>query len=339
MSPQEKQKVGIIGFGKSGILHASSVNMNPDAEWRAVCDADEQVRGIIRALYPNISVFSDVKEMLEKVTLDTVFICTPDHTHLPLATQLIGKGVNLFIENPLAESPAAARQMVSLASDKSRVFSVGFYSPFKAVLRKARNLFQSGILDTVKRYRASLQYTLPRSLSSRERIVRIRASAFLYLIHWYFGPVKSLYAKAADRFTAAKCGASLILDHSSGLLGISDLSWDRPGYPLPAERITIEGTGGTLDISEDGLKLYLYKKKGEFARGWTSIHRADLPSSEQFFLCEEGHHEGTSLFLESCSGKRQAPPSWEDGLEVARLIEAADLAIDADREISLHEVE
>jgi predicted dehydrogenase len=338
MSQQEKRKVGIIGFGKSGILHASCVNMNPDAKWRAVCDADEQVRGIIHAIYPDISVFSDVEEMLEKVRLDTIFICTPDHTHLPLAKQLIHKDVNIFVENPLAESLAPAQEMVRLASDNTKVYSVGFYSPFKAVLRKARNLFENGILETVKRYRASLQYSLPRSLPSRERITRIRASAFLYLIYWFFGPVKSMYAKAGDKFTASKSGASLILDHSSGLLGIADLSWDRPGYPQPAARITIEGTGGTLDISEDNLKLYLTKKKGEFARGWTSFQRADLPSPERFFLCEEGNYEGTSSFLESCSGKKQSPLSWEDGLEIIRMIEAADLAIDADREISLHEV-
>jgi predicted dehydrogenase len=150
--------------------------------------------------------------------------------------------------------------------------------------------------------------------------------------------VKSLFAKASGRFTAVKSGVSLILDHSSGLMGLADLSWNRPGYPLPDVKLTLEGTGGTLDISEDSLKLYLFKKRGGFDKGWTTIHRADLPSPSKFYLCEEGYYEGNSSFLKSCSSKQQPIVSWEDGLEVMRVFKAADLSIDSNREISLNEV-
>ncbi len=338
MSSQEILKVGIIGFGKRGILHASSVNLNPLAEWKAVCDPEEQIRAFIRLFYPAVPVFSDADEMLEKADLDTVFVCTPDSTHLSLTDRLIREDVNIFVENPLAESLASARKMVALAAGKNRVFAVGYHNPFKVLLQKAKGFVKSGILDEVKRYRASLQYTLPQAFPSRERVITIRASAFLHLIYWLFGPVKSLYAKAADRFAASKSGASLILDHSSGLMGIADLSWNRPGFPPPAVRISLEGTGGTLDITEDSLKLYLTRKRGGLDRGWTSIHRADLPSPSKFHLCEEGYYEGTSSFLQSCSDRKESPIRWKDALEVIRMMEAADLAIDNDREISLHEV-
>lgn len=338
MAPPEKIKVGIIGFGKRGILHASSVNLNPEAEWKAVCDSDEQIRGFIKIFYPNIPSFSDTEEMLEKVSLNTIFICTPDSTHLPLASQLAKKNMNVFVENPLAESLASSEQMVNLASGKNNIYSVGYYSPFKVLFQKAKALFESGILDTAKRYRASLQYTLPQDFPSRKRVVTNRVSDFLFLIYWLFGPVKSLYAKAADRLTIAKSGASLILDHSSGLMGIADLSWNRPGYPLPAVKISLEGTGGTLDISEDNLKLYLYKKRGGFQKGWTSIHRADLPSPSKFHLCEEGYYEGNSSFLESCSNQKKSAIRWEDGLEIIRTTEAVNLSIDANREVSMYEV-
>jgi predicted dehydrogenase len=339
MSPPDKVKVGIIGFGKRGILHASSVNMNPEAEWKAVCDSDERIRAFIQIFYPNIPLFSDTDEMLEKVNLNTIFICTPDNTHLPLAAQLTKKNMNVFVENPLADSLASAQQMVNLASGKNNIFSVGYYSPFKVLFQKAKALLESGILDKVKRYRASLQYTLSQDFPRRKKIITNRIPDFIYLLFWLFGPVKSLYAKATDRLAAAKSGASLILDHSSGLMGIIDLSWNRPGYPLPAIKISLEGTGGTLDISEDNLKLYLYKKREGFHKGWTSMHRADLPSPSKFHLCEEGYYEGNSAFLESCSNQKKSAIRWEDGLEIIRTIEAADLSIEANREVSLHEVE
>jgi len=338
MLPQAKIKVGIIGFGKRGILHASLVNINPEAEWKAVCDPDEQTRTLMEICYPNISFFSDKNEMLEKVSLNTIFICSPDSTHLSLVSQLIKKDMNIFVENPLAESFASSKQMVNLALDRKNIFSVGYYSPFKVLFQQAKILLENGILDRVKRYRASLHYTLPQSSHSHERIIMNRTSSFLHLIFWLFGPVKSLYAKASGRFTAVKSGASLILDHSSGLMGLADLSWNRPGYPLPDVKLSLEGTGGTLDISEDSLKLYLYKKRGGFDRGWTTIHRADLPSPSKFYLCEEGYYEGNCSFLRSCLSKKKSTVSWQDGLEIMRMSEAADLSIDANKEISLHEV-
>jgi predicted dehydrogenase len=338
MSPQEKIKVGIIGFGKRGILHASMVNMNPEAEWKAVCDSDEKTISLMKNFYPNIPFFVDKDEMLEKVSLNTIFICTPEITHLPLAAQLTQRDMNIFVENPLAESFDSSKQMVNLVSGRKNIFSVGYYSSFKMLLQQAKVLLEDGILDTVKRYRASLYYTLPQPSHSHERIIASRASSFFYLVCWLFGPVKSLFAKASGRFTAVKSGVSLILDHSSGLMGLADLSWNRPGYPLPDVKLTLEGTGGTLDISEDSLKLYLFKKRGGFDKGWTTIHRADLPSPSKFYLCEEGYYEGNSSFLKSCSSKQQPIVSWEDGLEVMRVFKAADLSIDSNREISLNEV-
>ncbi|UCE43031.1 MAG: Gfo/Idh/MocA family oxidoreductase [Candidatus Aminicenantes bacterium] len=338
MSSQKKLKVGIIGFGKKGILHASLANINPKAEWKAACDSDEQTLSLMKIFYPNIAFFSDIVEMLEKVDLNTIFICTPDSTHLPLVTRLIEKDMNIFVENPLADSFTSAKQMVNLASHKKNVFSLGYYSPFKVLFQKAKALFESGNLDKVKRYRASMHYTLPPASRNYESLVANRTSSFLHLIYWLFGPVKSLYAKAFGRFASGRRGSFLILDHSSDLMGLVDLSWNRPGFQKPAVKISLEGTGGTLDISEDMLKLYLYKKRGEFNKGWTTMYRIDLPSPSKFYLCEEGYFEGNSSFLKSCSNKKKSTVSWEEGLEIMRMIEAIDLSIDSNTEISLSEV-
>ena len=338
MSTQNKIKVGIIGFGKRGVMHASLVNINPRAEWNAICVSNEQSLTCLKNFYPDVPIFLDTREMLETVILDTIFICTPDNTHLSLATKLSKKGMNIFVEKPLAESLISSKKMVDLISSRNDVYSIGYYSYFKVLFQKAKSLLNSGILDRIKRYRASLFYTLPQSSPSIDRIIRDRVSSFFYLIKWFFGPVETLYAKASDRIATAKSGGSLILDHSSGLMGVVDLSWSRPGYPLPTVKITVEATGGTLEISDDSLKIYLYKKKGEFERGWTIIHLADLPSPSRFFLCEEGYYEGNSSFINSCLDRKKPAVPWEEGLEIMRMIEAADLSIESNRVIFLSEV-
>lgn len=338
MTTKDKIKVGIIGFEKRGIMHASMVNMNPNAEWKATCVSDEQALIYLKDFYPEIPFFLDTGNMLEKVPLDTIFICTPDDTHLSLATELSKRDMNIFIEKPLAESLASGKKMVDLVSRKKNVYSIGYYARFKVLFQKAKALLDSGIFDKIKRYRASLYYTLPQSSSAMDRIIREKTSSFFYLITWFFGPVKTLYAKAPDKIASAKSGVSAIMDHISGLVGFSDLSWSRPGYPLPTVKIMVEATGGTLEISDDDLKIYLYRKKGIFEKGWTIIHSADLPSPSRFFLCEEGYYEGNSSFIKSCMDREKATVPWEVGLEILQIIEAADLSIESNREITVSEV-
>lgn len=337
MLPQDKRMVGIIGFGKRGILHASMVNINPDAEWRAVCDTNAQLLTCMQNFYPNIPFFSDLDEMLEQIILDTIFICTPEDTHLSLVKKLIQKNMNIFVETPLADSLASSEKMVNLISDKDNVYSLGYYFPFKALFQKAKDLLDFGILDSVKRFRASLYCTLAQSSLCPKRIIANRISSFFHLIYWLFGPVKSLYGRASHKLTEGRSGVTLIMDHSSGLMGLLELSWSRPGYPLPTVKISVEGTGGTLEISDDDLKLYLYKKRGGFERGWTTINISDLSSPSRFFLSEEGYYEGNSSFIESCSEKKKSAIGWEDGLEIMRMIEAVQFSIDSNRIIFLNE--
>lgn len=338
MLPQDMRMVGIIGFGKRGILHASMVNINPGADWKAVCDTNVQLLACMQNFYPSIPFFFDLDDMLEQIILDTVFICTPEDTHLALVKKLIPKNLNIFIEQPLADSLASSKMMVNLISGKNSVYSMGYYFPFKVLFQKAKNLLDNGALDKVKRYRASMYCTLSPSFHCSERTIINTLSSFFHLIYWLFGPVKKLYGKAFHKLTDVKSGISLILDHSSALMGLLDFSWSRPGYPLPTVNISVEGTGGILEISDDNLKIYLYKKKQGLEKGWTTLNVSDIPSPARFFLCEEGYYQGNSSFIQSCSEKKKSSISWEDGLEIMRMIEAAQLSIDLKRGIFLDEV-
>jgi myo-inositol 2-dehydrogenase/D-chiro-inositol 1-dehydrogenase len=338
MVSEQKLKVGLIGFGKRGLLHASLVNLDPRAELRAVCDRNDQLLSIMKNFYPDTPLFFDLDEMLEQIDLDTVFICTPDDSHLTLAEKLIHRNLNVFVETPLADSYASSKKMVTLISGKASVYSLGYSFPFKVIFQRAKALLNEGIIDTARRFRASLYWTLSRPFLNLDGVIRNSISTLFYLINWLFGPVQGLYARSSRTSSGVKSGISLILDHSSGLMGLVDISWSRPAYPLPTIKISVEGTGGTLEISDDCLKLYLFRKKGRTEKGWTTIDASDLPSPARFFLCEQGYSEANSSFIESCVEKKRPVVVWEDGLDVMRLIEAARHSMDSNRVIFLNEV-
>ena len=336
---KRKKTVGVVGFGKRGILQASLVNMNPDAEWKAACDTDPEWLDFVKCFYPNIQFFSNLDEMMDAAGLDSIFICTPDHTHLSLVEKLAAREVNIFVEPPLAETFSSSLEMMRLISGRNNVFSLGYVFPFKRLFLKARELLNEGAVEGIRRYRASWCCSLNIRSTDSGRIFIDQMSSFFHLLRWLFGPVESLYARGPRTLSELNTGISLVVDHSSGLLGLLELSWNRPGYPLPAVNISAEGTGGTLDITEDHLKLYLYRKKDKMDKGWTTIDVSDLPAAPGFFLCEEGLSEGNSSFLECCDRQTGPQIGWEDGLEVMRMIEAVRLSIGEQRVIVLNEVQ
>lgn len=339
VSPDKKKTVGIVGFGNRGILHGSLTNIGKVSEWIAVNDTDAELCNLVNFFYPDIHFFSNLEEMMAEANPDNIFICTPENTHLPLVKKLASGGKNIFIDPPLSDSLPSSLEMLRLVANQKNVFALGYVFPFKRIFLKAKELLEEVAVDGIRRYRASWFCSLNSRTQNSERIVLSQKSTFFHLLYWLFGPLKSLYAHCPRILSENGTGVSLAVDHCSGLSGLLELSWSRPGYPLPAVNICVEATGGSLEISDDHLKLYLYRKKNGREKGWTTIDISDLPATSRFFLHEEGLFEANISYLECC--ERQAGPliGWEDGLEVMRALEAVRMSAEEHRVIFLNEVQ
>lgn len=346
-SQTDRPKVGVIGLGRMGILHAALVNVNPEANLRALHEPDKQLLGLIQNFCPQTPLFSDLDKMLEKMQLDTVFICTPNVTHLPLALKCSEKNLNIFVEMPLAESLDSAKKMIKVAAEKNLINAVGYHFSQMAVFQEAKRLIDSHVLKKILRIRAFLYLSLTTGdkkgwifdkSQSGGGIIINTASQLLYLLYWFFGPVKSVYAKTTSKFAGVEDSASLMLEFTSGIMGYADVSWSRPGYPFSAVSVIVEGTQGTMEITNDFIKLHLYKKTPQFKKGWTTVHKADLPASSRFYLAGEGYYEENSLFLQCCKEKKLPSVTWKDGMEVLRIVEALYLSNQTKRPIILDEV-
>ena len=169
-------------------------------------------------------------------------------------------------------------------------------------------------------------------------IVINAASSLFSLLLWYFGPVKAVFAKTTQKFGEVEDSASIILEFFSGSLGYVDVSWSRPGYPLPATRLTVEDTQGLMEVSDDKIKLHMYRKVKGFEKGWTLKHITDFPSSTEFYLGREGDSEANSAFIDSCLQKERPPASWVEGFEVMKLIESVYLSSRSNRVVRPDEV-
>ncbi|MEV4343790.1 Gfo/Idh/MocA family oxidoreductase [Actinoplanes sp. NPDC049596] len=75
---------------------------------------------------PEAPVFTDHRELLSATKPDVVVICTPPHTHLPIALDALSSGCDLLLEKPPVTSLAAHHTLSAALASAGRVCQVGF---------------------------------------------------------------------------------------------------------------------------------------------------------------------------------------------------------------------
>ncbi|MBY3377970.1 Gfo/Idh/MocA family protein [Rhizobium laguerreae] len=144
-----KFRVAVIGAGFMGSMHASIFANEPRAELVAVVDSDiGRAAALAGELCGNVKPYSSHQELLAAEELDLVSICTPDHLHLDPALAIAAKGINLFVEKPIASTIEDAAKIVAACKAAGVKLGVGYLLRFDPRYYKARELITSGKIGT-----------------------------------------------------------------------------------------------------------------------------------------------------------------------------------------------
>ena len=82
----------------------------------ALCDlVEERMQAFAADLPGEVTFYTDYKAMCEADDIDAVFVGTPNQWHVPIALEAVRNGKHVMVTKPLADSEAAARQLVTEA--------------------------------------------------------------------------------------------------------------------------------------------------------------------------------------------------------------------------------
>lgn len=138
-------KVAVIGAGFMGSMHASIFANDPRAELVAVVDRyTARGQALAVSIGKDVRSYASHEELLAQEALDLVSICTPDHLHLEPALAIAAKGVNLFIEKPIASTIEDGRRIVEACKAANVKLGVGYLLRFDPRYYKARELIEAG---------------------------------------------------------------------------------------------------------------------------------------------------------------------------------------------------
>ncbi|WBB81040.1 Gfo/Idh/MocA family oxidoreductase [Micromonospora sp. WMMD882] len=94
-------------------------------------------------------VFTDHREMLRRARPDVVVVCTPPHTHLPIARDVLTSGADLLLEKPPVLSRAEHETLTDVLAETGRACQVGFQALGSAALTRLVAAVTQGRLGAV----------------------------------------------------------------------------------------------------------------------------------------------------------------------------------------------
>lgn len=100
-------------------------------------------------LPPSTKAYGSASDIANDPTVDLVIVCVKVGNHFALAKPAIENGKNVFVEWPLAASPAEAKELTELAATKGVKTNVGLQTRFDPVVQKMKETILSGKIGNV----------------------------------------------------------------------------------------------------------------------------------------------------------------------------------------------
>lgn len=145
----DKLRVGVIGTGFVGRVHVENIRRQPDAEVVALADRNSELAANFGEALGIARTYGDHRELLDDASIDAVHICTPNHTHFPIARDALGAGKHVICEKPLAMTADEAARLVELAKRVGTVHATSYNLRFYPNVAQMRRMVSTGEVGEV----------------------------------------------------------------------------------------------------------------------------------------------------------------------------------------------
>ncbi len=154
-------RYAVVGYGLAGsAFHAPIIAATAGAQLTAVVARSADSAAAVRQRYPETTVVDDIAA-LPGLGIDVAVVATPNATHAPLAAALIDDGIAVVVDKPLAESAAAARDLVDSARTAGVALTCYQNRRWDGDFLTVRSLAESGELGDVHRLESRFERWRP----------------------------------------------------------------------------------------------------------------------------------------------------------------------------------
>ncbi len=130
-------QIGTGGWGKNHTRILAQLEV-----LTAVCDTNKERSKEYGEKY-SVNHYDSVDSLLDSENFDGALVCTPTSTHYEIATKLIQKRKNVFIEKPMTYLSEEGEDLVQLAKKNNVVLTCGYIERFNPAVTLVKDYVKS----------------------------------------------------------------------------------------------------------------------------------------------------------------------------------------------------
>ena len=141
-------RIGLLGCGRIGQVHALSIEQVGGAQLVAVADAVPEAAEAVAASYG--AAVRSIDAVLTSGDVDAVIIGTPTDTHYDLIHQAAANGKAIFCEKPVDLDTDRIRECVAAVEATGVLFMAGFNRRFDPNFASMAQQIRDGVIGNVE---------------------------------------------------------------------------------------------------------------------------------------------------------------------------------------------
>lgn len=335
----KKIRLGIIGAGRIGRVHAQSIKTGiPEAEIAIISDPFPGAAQKAAEEFNIPRYCEDYKEVLADPTINAVLVCTPSKTHAEITMAAARAGKHIFCEKPVDIEIDRILEIKRVIDETGVKMQVGFNRRFDDNFSKINRMVHSGELGEIQIVKITSRDPEPPSMeytaSSGGLFLDMTIHDFDMAYFQAGSEIDEVFAVGAvtvnpdlkkidDIDTAA-----IILRFENGALGIID-NCRKSAYGYD-QRVEVFGTAGAAEaenVRETNVKI--------------STNEAVCYDKPLFFFLERymgSFKNELKAFVDAVINDTPVPVTVEDGLRPILIANAANISRKENRPVKISEI-
>ena len=218
-------KIGIIGVGGWGKNHSRV--LHDFGVLTSICDMDKIKAKNLATRY-NVNHYGSIDDMIDTESLDACLVCTPTKTHYPVATKLMEKGINVFVEKPLSYSSKECEEMIQIAKKNKISLTCGYIERFNPAVQEVKKILSEKMYGELLMIEFHRENRMPLHIKDVGIIYDTSVHDIDTAIYLFGSKPQVVFARAGKIFHSFEDFSNIILGFGKDRVAVISSNWITP---------------------------------------------------------------------------------------------------------------
>ena len=257
----------VIGVGTMGRNHARVLASLPHVQLVAVADIDPTAARTAASTY-RVRAYTDYRELLDQEHLDLVIIAVPTRWHVPVALDVIARGIHCLIEKPIAASVEEGERILAALEGTSVKVTVGHIERFNPAVLELKRRLDAGQLGRIFQIHARRVGPFPPRVTDVGVVFDLATHEVNIMEYLVGSPIVSMYAETEQEIHASHEDLLTgLLKFANGTVGVLDINWLTP---RKIRELSLIGERGMFQVNYLTQELH-FIENGEINDQWDGL--------------------------------------------------------------------